>query len=124
MQFTLPDWVQHFLMTEAGSLTTRQLRPAQAQLTPNYRTPDSQEGLRLNSRAAREVYRRSRLPAIYAVVCRLGQEIQSRWPEYQPQTLLDLGAGPGTVPLALHRYLPSLHHLIVLEQDYEKARWR
>ena len=123
MQFNLPEWIQQFLATEAGPLTHKQLRPAQAQLSQNYREQSNQAGLRLNSLGARQVYRLTRLPAIYGVLCQIGQEIQTRWPEFQPHTLLDLGAGPGTVPLALSPYFSSLQQLILLEQDREQVRW-
>lgn len=41
-------------------------------------------------------YAAARLPACYAVAHRVFQELSTRLPSFQPQTMLDFGAGPGT----------------------------
>lgn len=46
-------------------------------------------------------YALSRMPATYAAVFAVLEEVQSRAPEFTPRTLLDAGAGPGTAGWAV-----------------------
>ena len=41
-------------------------------------------------------YAAARLPACYAVAWRVFDELELRLPDFQPKSLLDFGAGPGT----------------------------
>ena len=41
-------------------------------------------------------YAAARLPACYAVAWRVFDELELRLPDFQPISLLDFGAGPGT----------------------------
>lgn len=45
-------------------------------------------------------YALSRMPATYAAVSRVLEELQERAPDFAPATLLDAGAGPGTAAWA------------------------
>jgi ribosomal protein RSM22 (predicted rRNA methylase) len=45
-------------------------------------------------------YALSRMPATYAAVSRVLEELQARAPDFAPATLLDAGAGPGTAAWA------------------------
>jgi ribosomal protein RSM22 (predicted rRNA methylase) len=46
-------------------------------------------------------YALSRMPATYAAVSAVLEELQARAPEFAPKTLLDAGAGPGTAGWAV-----------------------
>ncbi len=46
-------------------------------------------------------YALSRMPATYAAVSAVLEELQARAPEFAPRTLLDAGAGPGTAGWAV-----------------------
>lgn len=48
-------------------------------------------------------YALSRMPATYAAVSAVLEELQARAPEFAPKTLLDAGAGPGTAGWAVAR---------------------
>lgn len=45
-------------------------------------------------------YALSRLPGCYAASLRIFRELSVRLPDFQPKTLLDFGAGPGTAAWA------------------------
>jgi ribosomal protein RSM22 (predicted rRNA methylase) len=119
----LPNFLKDYLLNEAQKQPLKDLRPAREQLSLNYREQSGQAGFRLNTEIDRHIYRLSRLPAIYAVIERLANEIQSRWPDFEPQSLLDLGAGPGTATLALTQQFSSISKLQLYERDREQVRW-
>lgn len=119
----LPDYLKTYLETEAQHVPLNSLREAHEQLSRQYRESMGRAGLRLSSSGSRQVYRLSRLPAIYAVIERLAAELKQLWPAFSPQSLLDLGAGPGTVALALQPAFPDLKTLTLLEQDQEQVHW-
>lgn len=58
-------------------------------------------------------YAAARLPACYAVIFRVLKELQIRQPRFQPLTMLDFGAGPGTATWAAMQVvgLPQTDHL-------------
>ncbi|PIQ27783.1 hypothetical protein COW36_07685 [bacterium (Candidatus Blackallbacteria) CG17_big_fil_post_rev_8_21_14_2_50_48_46] len=119
----LPDYIAQFIQQEAGSQRLKSLRPVRDQLSQSYSERSGQGGTRLNSQADRQVYRLSRLPAIYAVIESLGREIQKLAPDFNPSSLLDLGAGPGTVALALQSVFSQLQSIELVEQDREQLQW-
>ncbi|MGE3723966.1 MAG: small ribosomal subunit Rsm22 family protein [Candidatus Sericytochromatia bacterium] len=119
----LPDFLKDFLLLEAQKQPLKHLKPAHEQLSLNYRDQSGQSGVRLNTQADRQVYRLSRLPAIYAVIEALAKELQAQLPDFAPTSLLDLGAGPGTVSLALAQHFASLEQIFLCERDREQVRW-
>ncbi|HVY51539.1 MAG TPA: small ribosomal subunit Rsm22 family protein [Devosia sp.] len=53
-------------------------------------------------------YALSRMPATYAAVGTVLDELAARAPDFAPETLLDAGTGPGTAAWAAEREFPSL----------------
>ncbi|HEY2810138.1 MAG TPA: small ribosomal subunit Rsm22 family protein [Rhabdochlamydiaceae bacterium] len=62
-------------------------------------------------------YLASRMPATYAALVHVVQELQARVPDFAPLTLLDAGCGPGTSLWAAQRFFPQLEHLHCLEKE-------
>lgn len=59
-------------------------------------------------------YMAARMPACYAAVYNVVEEVSMRLPAFAPESMLDFGAGPGTAVWAAHEvrlhaaWLPSL----------------
>lgn len=62
-------------------------------------------------------YTAYRMPATYAVVRAALREVYLGVPDFQPQTLLDFGAGTGAVAWAAADVWPSLSSVTLLEQS-------
>lgn len=64
-----------------------------------------------------------RFPATYAVVAAVLEEVSERLPRFNPHTLLDVGAGPGTTMWACSQIWPSITNTTLLERDPDMATW-
>jgi ribosomal protein RSM22 (predicted rRNA methylase) len=76
-------------------------------------------GVFLKTREERMVYLFTRMPATYAVVSTVLQELHARSPSCLPRSLLDVGAGPGTGMWAARDFFPSLNKITLLEKDID-----
>lgn len=59
----------------------------------------------------------TRFPATYAAIGHTLQELQNRLPGFQPKSLLDLGAGPGTAFWATNTFFSTLIEFSLFEKD-------
>jgi ribosomal protein RSM22 (predicted rRNA methylase) len=64
-----------------------------------------------------EAYLATRLPATYAAVSRVFELVDEILPEFAPQSLLDIGAGPGTASWAAVARWAELADVTMLERD-------
>lgn len=71
----------------------------------------------LDTEGHRLAYIATRMPATYAVVLKVLQEVDRCLPSLNCETLLDLGAGPGTVLWACVEAFPFLKQVTMIEQD-------
>jgi ribosomal protein RSM22 (predicted rRNA methylase) len=62
-------------------------------------------------------YVAARLPATFAAVASVLRELQVRIPDFEPRSMLDVGAGPGTASWAAHEVWPDLVESTLLERD-------
>ena len=92
----------------------KQLRAAAERISDRYRRPE--KGPLLSNDLERAAYLAVRLPATFAAVSAVLEELKSRAPGFAPKTLLDLGAGPGTATLASGA-LFSLERATLVERD-------
>jgi ribosomal protein RSM22 (predicted rRNA methylase) len=91
---------------------------ARKELTRLYRDRDFGNFLNpLVSNKERLAYLVVRLPAIYVVVRQVFSEIQRRCGGERIDSLLDIGAGPGTVLLAAREAFPPLKIATLVERD-------
>lgn len=56
-----------------------------------------------------------RLPAVYACTSRVLQEIRWRRPEWSPQSVIDLGSGPGTMVWSTKEVWPEIQSFVGIE---------
>lgn len=111
----LPEDLRHALRGEIEKTGRASLAKASAQLTEHYQAGGSCAALR--TEAHRAAYLAVRLPAIYACDLNVFSEIQRLAPEADVQSMLDLGAGPGTALYAAVRVFPSLSQATMIEID-------
>jgi ribosomal protein RSM22 (predicted rRNA methylase) len=71
----------------------------------------------VDSPAAVAAYAVTRLPATFAALTAALGEARARLPEWEPHTLLDIGAGPGVSAWAAEAIWPSLREALLLERD-------
>lgn len=76
----------------------------------------------VSSDVQRLAYLSTRLPATYQAVRLVLSELALRAPTLLPQSLLDLGAGPGTAGWAAMNVFPSLQSATLVERDPEFLR--
>lgn len=118
-----PQRLKEAIAEELAQVGLSHLVDATEELSKRYRDPARfdrslpQKKRFMTSTAHRAAYLVSRMPATYAAVYHVMREIQMRMPEMSFYTLLDLGAGPGTVMWAMAEIFPSLQKATLIEQD-------
>ncbi len=112
---SLPAALLEALEEESSRFPYHQLQKAAEQLSRRYRQQTA--GHMMWSDADRLAYASVRMPATYAVVRRVLEEVNALLPQASLETLLDLGAGPGTVMWAAAEVLPRLRQVTALEND-------
>lgn len=113
----LPEVLQTAINTEVQSFEFADLKDARFKLTDSYRHQKQKNQNFITSDAQRCSYLITRLPATYAVVSYVLQEIQKRLPHVIIRGLLDLGAGPGTVMWAACEVFDQIATIHQVEQD-------
>src|SRR5579863_518271 len=64
-------------------------------------------------------YALSRLPATYAACVTVFARLAAEHPEFQPESLIDIGAGPGTAAWAACELWPSLAAVTLVDRSQE-----
>lgn len=131
----MPEKLQEAIAKEFNKASQSCVAAAREDLTARYRSSAKQDKL-ISHDAHRLAYIAARMPATYAVVCRVLEEICARAPQMHFSSLLDLGAGPGTVMWAASDVLKKIQKMTLLENDeglaaigkrlaeYDKERFR
>ncbi len=105
----LPPALRQALDLELQGTSLNELVKASASISEQYRSGKSSK---LTTSIERLAYVAARMPATYAAVhAALSQA------DLQPRTLLDLGAGPGTVSWAAHAVFDSLESAHLVEHN-------
>lgn len=115
----VPDELRIALADELAAIPRNSLAAATTRLSALYR------GDRLSNEAGRlarspvdsAAYAAYRLPATFAAISAVLIEVRHRHPGWQPATLLDAGAGPGTALWAAHSNWPTLARATLLERE-------
>lgn len=100
-------------LLENVPLTT--LKQAAKTLSDRYRAELRDGRLHMAGEMAVKAYLATRLPATYAAVRASLDAVSEARPDYAPKTLLDVGAGPGTVLWAATDLWPDLERAVLLE---------
>jgi ribosomal protein RSM22 (predicted rRNA methylase) len=91
------------------------LRQAARTLSDRYRAELRDGRLHMAEEMAVKAYLATRLPATYAAVRASLDAVSEARPDYAPKTLLDVGAGPGTVLWAALDLWPDVEQAVLLE---------
>lgn len=113
------DPVEHPLLIAVRALldgaSIPSTRIAYEQLSARYRS-----GERARARLSDAdvlAYLAARLPATFATMLRVLHEVRSLLPDWQPSSLLDLGAGPGTASTAATAVFSSITRCVLIEMS-------
>ena len=111
----LPPALRQAVDRQLEGVPLAELRSAAATLSGRYRAELRDGRHHLDSKAAMLAYLATRLPATYAAVrASLGMAAETV-PGFAPQTLLDVGAGPGTAMWAARDCWPELRTATLVE---------
>ncbi|MFZ5672307.1 MAG: small ribosomal subunit Rsm22 family protein [Pseudomonadota bacterium] len=99
------------------------LTRAAASLSERYRGETRDGRLHLSDDLSAKAYLATRLPATYAAIRAAMAELAERRPDFAPESLLDVGAGPGTVLWAASDCWPGLHTAHLIEGSGAIRRW-
>jgi ribosomal protein RSM22 (predicted rRNA methylase) len=113
----LPPELSRAIADLNAEIPRAELARAATELSVQYRER-GRARLRLSA-AHRAAYLSARLPATYAVISRVLREAKLRMPELQVESMLDLGAGPGTAMWAAKEQFSSLKHVVLVENSAE-----
>lgn len=114
----LPPDLRLALSAELGAAVPKALKGRVATLSARYRGLDAQgEGPAIRSEADAIAYAAYRMPATFAAIHAALAALRAGAPGWQPSSLLDAGAGPGTAAWAAGQLWPELSQVTLLERD-------
>ncbi len=114
----IPPQLRSALDAELSTVPPRKLAATVAALSERYRSGTSRPGDGyLHSQDDIAAYLAYRLPATLAAVHACLEQVRDRLPDWEPRSLLDAGAGPGTVMWAAAALWPGLARATLLEKD-------
>jgi ribosomal protein RSM22 (predicted rRNA methylase) len=114
----LPPMLRIALMNELAAVPREELAAAVPGLSCRYRdgSPATGDAL-VRSQLDVAAYAAFRLPATFAAVHAALAEMRQLLPQWQPESLLDAGAGPGTAMWAAREVWPAISRVTLLERD-------
>lgn len=114
----LPEDLKCAIESELSAISPKKLTKLVAELSDRYRADKLSTGdsfIKLQEDV--DAYIAFRMPATFAAVYSALSQVRECLPNWNPQTLLDVGAGPGTVIWAADIVYPSLNAAILLERE-------
>jgi ribosomal protein RSM22 (predicted rRNA methylase) len=106
-----------------AGLALSQLSRAAEILSQRYRSETNDGHLHLNDDLAARAYIATRLPATYGAISASLQATAKLRPDFAPKTLLDVGAGPGTVLHAAKARWEGLEAALLIEASPSIRAW-
>ena len=113
----LPNDLVAAIESFVSGKSTREIRGDATGLSVKYRSRESQGTRVVQTPQDALAYVAFRLPATFAAAHASLSEVRRVRPDWHPRTLLDLGAGPGTVGWAATTLWPSIRQVTVVEMD-------
>lgn len=113
------EQLEQAIETLTANLSLSDLAKARDSLTTKYRNPSRHDKLItfMETDLERLSYLVTRMPATYAVIEEVLNEILRRMPNLEINSLLDLGSGPGTAYFAAVNVFHELNKISLIEQD-------
>lgn len=119
----LPDDLRAALREVLRDTATKDVAAASRDLSQRYRLHHGRSsGLLLQSELDAVAYAAYRLPATFAAIAAVLNEVRDRRRDLQPKSLLDVGAGPGSAGWAAAEVWPELEQITALERDSQMIR--
>lgn len=112
----LPESLLRLIEEETGKFDGKTLARAAAELSSRYQREQFSSPV-LSSDVHRAAYLAVRLPATFSANANVFREVTRRAGEATVESMLDLGAGPGTALLAAKEVFPGLRRATLLETD-------
>ena len=112
---TLPAELKAALDARLQGLSRTDAAERAARISERYRGGGNSGTIRTNADAL--AYALARMPATYAAITASLNALAELRPDFAPQTLLDVGAGPGTGTWAAAEALPSLRNFALLDAN-------
>ena len=116
MSFPLPQAVKLAIEDFAHGLSRAEIAERAAAMSQAYREGRSSQRA-MRERADIAAYLLARLPATYAATSTALSVALEPMPDFRPESLVDLCAGPGTASLAALALLPTLRKLTLVDAD-------
>lgn len=113
--YPLPETISQWLSQQAQKQNLTLLQRSAEALSSQYRKQEP--GHHKQTAQSTLAYLYHRLPATYAAVSAVLAELKNRAPDFEPESLLDLGAGPGTSTLAAFSQFPGLMRSHLVERE-------
>ncbi len=113
----LPDRLREAISAESQAIPSTALASAAAEISERYRQGNG--GIPLTTAAHRLAYLAVRVPATFAACLHVLTSARANLGGFAPESMLDLGAGPGTAAWAAIDVFPSLRRITLLERDRE-----
>jgi ribosomal protein RSM22 (predicted rRNA methylase) len=118
----LPFHLNHAIEQEASRINPELLSKAVAELSERYRGqgvsgPKISGQPFISNAAHRLAYLTTRMPATYSAIRAALAEVRTRLPEFNPRSMLDVGAGPGTAMWAAADVFEELERVTLVERD-------
>ena len=116
-----PEELRRGIDEQVSQVPSRDMVRAAGEISEAYRKGEF-AAAPLRSLAHRLAYLQVRMPATYAACAHVFEHLHEVLPDFAPQSLLDLGAGPGTASWAAVEQFPSLQKISLVERDAELVR--
>jgi ribosomal protein RSM22 (predicted rRNA methylase) len=111
----LPTELKVALDARLQGLSRRDAAERAARISDTYRSGGNSFAIRSDADAL--AYALARMPATYAAIAASLNALDEIRPEFAPQSLLDVGAGPGTAAWAAIQAWPSLDRFTLLDAN-------
>jgi ribosomal protein RSM22 (predicted rRNA methylase) len=110
---SLPSDLRAALDAKLEGVSRHEAAARAALISKNYR--DGGSSITVTSEADALAYALVRMPATYAALSACLNALSEARADFAPNSLLDVGAGPGTASWAAAEAFPSLHHVMLLD---------
>ena len=114
----LPQELQEAIEQLAEAAKFKALKAARTSVSADYRKGISSHNA-FRDPAQLLSYLITRMPATFAACCQVFRALQARLGDFSPQSMVDLGAGPGTATWAALETFSSLRRLQLIERELE-----
>jgi ribosomal protein RSM22 (predicted rRNA methylase) len=116
METDLPSDLQAGLGTLTEGVSRSALSQRAAAISQTYRSGGGSAGT-IQSREDALAYAMARLPATFAAATAVLATVREAVPDFAPQTLLDVGAGPGTASWAANACFSDLTEIHMVDEN-------